>query len=67
MELLFSGDNRVMRATVAGILLCCRTPEEWLPNAVIVATHYTGTGRQLVARQQFVLAWARGRERHHGP
>ena len=27
-------------ATVAGVLLCSRAPEEWLPNACITATHY---------------------------
>jgi len=32
-------------ATVAGVLLCSRAPEEWLPNACITATHYRGTDR----------------------
>ena len=32
-------------ATVAGILLCSRQPEEWLPNACITATTYRGTDR----------------------
>ncbi len=32
-------------ATVAGILLCSRQPEEWLPNACITATTYRGTER----------------------
>ncbi len=33
------------RATVAGILLCTRRPDRWLPNAVITATRYRGTDR----------------------
>ena len=32
-------------ATVAGVLLCSRNPEEWLPNACITATRYRGTDR----------------------
>ena len=33
------------QATVAGVLLCSRNPEEWLPNACITATSYRGTDR----------------------
>ena len=33
------------RATVAGILLCSRAPEQWLPNAGITATRYRGADR----------------------
>ena len=33
------------RATVAGILLCSRSPEQWLPNACITATRYRGADR----------------------
>ena len=33
------------RATVAGILLCSRTPEQWLPDACITATRYRGADR----------------------
>ncbi len=33
------------RATVAGILLCSRAPEQWLPNACITATRYRGADR----------------------
>ena len=32
-------------ATVAGVLLCSRNPEEWLPNACINATRYHGAKR----------------------
>ena len=32
-------------ATVAGVLLCSRNPETWLPNACITATRYRGTDR----------------------
>ncbi|MYC76145.1 hypothetical protein F4X10_10330 [Candidatus Poribacteria bacterium] len=42
MDLLTSDENGIMRATVAGILLCCLSPEEWLPNACISATCYRG-------------------------
>ena len=42
MGLLTSDENGIMRATVAGILLCCLSPEEWLPNACISATCYRG-------------------------
>ena len=42
MGLLTSDENGIMRATVAGILLCCLSPEEWLPNACISATIYRG-------------------------
>ena len=43
MGLLTSDENGIMRATVAGILLCCLSPEEWLPNACISATCYRGS------------------------
>ncbi len=33
------------RATVAGILLCAESPENWYPNAMIIATRYRGTDR----------------------
>ena len=45
MGLLSRGENGVMRATVAGVLLCSRAPEEWLPNACITATSYRGEDR----------------------
>lgn len=45
MGLLTSDENGTLRATVAGILLCTRFPEEWLPNACISATCYRGTDR----------------------
>ena len=35
----------VKRATVAGLLLCSRAPQEWLPNACITATCYRGKDR----------------------
>ena len=34
-----------LRATVAGVLLCTRHPEKWLPNARITATLYRGKDR----------------------
>ncbi|MXY29273.1 hypothetical protein F4Y59_14075 [Candidatus Poribacteria bacterium] len=45
MGLLTSDENGTTRATVAGVLLCCRFPEEWLPNACISATCYRGKDR----------------------
>lgn len=45
MGLLTSDENGVARATVAGVLLCTRSPEEWLPNACITATCYRGKDR----------------------
>ena len=45
LGLLTSDENGVTRATVAGVLLCSRFPEEWLPNAGISATCYRGENR----------------------
>lgn len=45
MGLLTNDENGTTRATVAGVLLCSRSPEEWLPNACISATCYRGTDR----------------------
>ena len=45
MGLLTGDENGTTRATVAGILLCSRSPEEWLPNACIAATCYRGKDR----------------------
>ncbi len=45
LALLGPGDSGVQCATVAGVLLCTRHPEQWLPGAVITATHYRGTDR----------------------
>ncbi len=45
MGLLTNDENGITRATVAGVLLCTHSPEEWLPNACISATCYRGTDR----------------------
>ena len=45
MGLLTDDENGTMRATVAGVLLCTRFPEDWLPNACISATCYRGKDR----------------------
>ena len=45
MGLLTNDENSIARATVAGVLLCTRSPEEWLPNACISATCYRGKDR----------------------
>ncbi len=43
--LLAEGPNGARQATVAGILLCCPAPQDWLPNACITATRYHGEDR----------------------
>ena len=45
MGLLTSDENGTTRTTVAGVLLCSRSPEEWFPNACITATCYRGNDR----------------------
>ena len=45
MRLLARDEADVLRASVAGVLLCAKTPQEWLPHAVIAATHYRGRDR----------------------
>ena len=45
LRLLTHDDAGVLRATVAGVLLCAKTPQEFLPGAVITATHYRGKDR----------------------
>ena len=45
MGLLTNDENGTTRATVAGVLLCTRSPEQWLPNACVSATCYRGTDR----------------------
>ena len=45
LALLADDDSGVQRATVAGVLLCTRTPEQWLPQAAISASCYPGRYR----------------------
>ena len=45
LALLANDDAGILRATVAGVLLCTRSPEQWLPNAGITATRYSGRDR----------------------
>ena len=45
MGLLTNDENGTTRATVAGVLLCTHSPEEWLPNACLSATCYRGKDR----------------------
>ena len=45
MGLLAPDKNGTTRATVAGVLLCSSSPEQWLPNACITATRYRGADR----------------------
>jgi len=42
LKLLSPDETNLERATVAGILLCSRHPETWLPNAYIEAVRYRG-------------------------
>ena len=45
LRLLATDETQVDRATVAGVLLCAKSPQEWLPQAAIVATRYHGKDR----------------------
>ena len=45
LRLLASDEADVDRATVAGVLLCAKVPQDWLPQATIVATLYRGKDR----------------------
>jgi len=45
LDLLGQDEHGVLRATVVGILLCCQSPQEWLPHAEITATCYRGVDR----------------------
>ena len=45
MGLLAVDENGTVRATVAGVLLCSSSPEQWLPNACITATRYREADR----------------------
>ena len=45
LALLEDDEAGVLRATVAGVLLCTPNPERWLPNACITATRYRGRDR----------------------
>ncbi len=45
LRLLAQDEAGVDRATVAGVLLCTRSPQEWLPQATIMAIHYRGLDR----------------------
>jgi predicted HTH transcriptional regulator len=43
LKLLTNDDSGERRATVAGILMCCQSPETWLPGAFIQAVRYRGS------------------------
>ena len=45
LALLADDEAGVLRATVAGVLLCTQNPDRWLPNACITATCYRGRDR----------------------
>lgn len=41
-NLLSKEENGIIRASVAGVLLCCEHPEKFIPNAYIEAVRYRG-------------------------
>lgn len=43
LKLLSKDETNAERATVAGLLMCSRHPETWLPGAFIEAVRYRGT------------------------
>ena len=43
LGLMREDDNGILRATVAGILLCCERPEKYIRGAIIEAVRYRGT------------------------
>jgi len=45
LSLLAMDETGAYRATVAGILLCTKSPQQWLPYAMIMATMYRGKDR----------------------
>ena len=45
MGLLALDEHNVTRATVSGLLICSRNPEQWLRNAYITAARYRGDDR----------------------
>ena len=45
LAMLANDESGILRATVAGVLLCTRHPEQWLANAGITATRYRGSDR----------------------
>ena len=45
LALLAPDETGMIRATVAGVLLCTRNPERWFPNACVTAVRYRGTDR----------------------
>ncbi len=45
LGLLVRDEMRILRATAAGVLLCTKSPEEWIPCARITATFYRGATR----------------------
>ena len=53
LRLLAQDETGVDRATVAGLLLCAPSPQDWLPQATIAATHYRGVDRASVIRRIF--------------
>ncbi len=45
LGMLAADETGAYRATVAGILLCAKSPRQWFPHAMIMATMYRGKDR----------------------
>ena len=45
LRLLVRDDGDALRAAVGGILMCADEPQDWFPNAAIMATRYRGRDR----------------------
>ena len=45
LGMLAADETGAYRATVAGILLCAKSPQQWFPHAMIMATMYRGKDR----------------------
>ncbi len=45
LGVLAPDESGIVCATVAGVLLGTRSPEQWMPNAVVTATRYRGRDR----------------------
>ena len=70
LALLANDDAGILRATVAGVLLCTRNPEQWLPNAGITATRYveaTALPARLTRRKSQVRLTGKSAMRWHSP
>lgn len=47
LRIVAADDDGVVRITVAGVLMCTRDPEQWLPHAQVQAVSYAGERRDV--------------------